>query len=359
MSPRLRLLALLGASVVLIGDSPAHAQLFRRDCSPPCCTAQPSLPNAAVPAPATGQTPPPAPSTEPGKAPEVIPPPTTPGLDLASPYEVGDLGGGALSTFDSTVGYIDDAIPSNLVRLRVDAAWDDNRPTRAEFFYSRSIGKDTPRINYQEIMAYVEGKLRPDFSAFIEGGTRFVQPQDDDHHAGFSDMTTGFKWAFFMDQNQVGTFQTKLYVPTGKETEWLGTGHVSIEPGLLYFNRLSDKLCMESELRLWIPLTDDDFAGPVIRYGIGFSYGERPCDRWWCAPVVELVGWTVLGGKETVFPPEPPLTEDASGDTIVNVKLCLRVGMGHRFDIYTGYGRPLTGEVWYKDIWRTELRWAF
>ena len=37
---------------------------------------------------------------------------------------------------DSNVGYIDPAIPAELFRFRYDAAYDNNRPTRAEFFWS-------------------------------------------------------------------------------------------------------------------------------------------------------------------------------------------------------------------------------
>src|SRR5205085_1898326 len=34
-------------------------------------------------------------------------------------------------------GYIDNAIPKTMFRLRFDAAYDDNRPDRAEFFYAK------------------------------------------------------------------------------------------------------------------------------------------------------------------------------------------------------------------------------
>ena len=57
--------------------------------------------------------------------------------------------------------------------------------------------------------------------------------------------------------------------------------------------------------------------------------------------------------------PEPRFVADACGDTIVNAKFGVRMGLGNLFDIYTGYGRALTGEVWYKDVWRTELRIGF
>jgi hypothetical protein len=286
-------------------------------------------------------------------------------VDLATPYDSLDLGGGALTTFDSAVGYIDNAIPNNLVRLRVDAAYDNNRATRAEFFYARGaplgpgLPEPEPLVDYQEIFAYVEAKVRPNASVFIEAPVRLLNPEENANHAGYGDMTTGFKWAFLADCARVASFQFRVFVPTGDADKGLGTDHVSLEPGLLLLNRLSDRLRVESELRLWIPVGGTDFAGEVLRYGIGFSYGERPRNAWWVTPVVEFVGWTVLSGKELVTFNPPLIVEEADGDTIVNAKFGLRIGYGDRCDFYMGYGRALTGDVWYKDIWRTELRLAF
>ena len=38
---------------------------------------------------------------------------------------------------ESSVGYVDNAIPTDQVRLRSDAAWRNNAPDRAEYFYAR------------------------------------------------------------------------------------------------------------------------------------------------------------------------------------------------------------------------------
>jgi hypothetical protein len=82
-------------------------------------------------------------------------------------------------------------------------------------------------------------------------------------------------------------------------------------------------------------------------------------------PIAEVVGWTVLHGKE--FAPDIGV-KDAAGDTIVNGKLgtrfffgdrCERGGLLNRSDLYLGYGRALTGTVWYKDIIRLEYRLLF
>jgi hypothetical protein len=70
-----------------------------------------------------------------------------------------------------------------------------------------------------------------------------------------------------------------------------------------------------------------------------------------------VVGWTVLNGKTTVVPPDgAAFVEDAAGQTIVNIKFGLRMRFGDRVDLYTGYGHPLTGNRWYENTVRVELR---
>ena len=114
-------------------------------------------------------------------------------------------------------------------------------------------------------------------------------------------------------------------------------------------------LTVESELRLWVPIGGTDFAGEVLRYGVGLSYGLWQTCSFQIRPVAEVVGWTVLSGKES----SAQLIQDAAGDTIVNAKLGMRMGYSDVSDFYVGYGRPLTGEVWYKDIVRMEWRLRF
>lgn len=187
---------------------------------------------------------------------------------------------------------------------------------------------------------------------------RFLNPQVNSATAGLGDINTGFKYAFRFDPTRVTTFQTRVYVPSGNTILGLGTAHVSIEPALLQYQQLAQRLYLEEELRLWIPAGGSSFAGNVLRYGGGVSYRvvERPGG--WLAPVTEVVGWTVLNGRQEIFPPGGELS--AAGETIVNAKLGVRLGWTPRYfqggDFYVGYGRALTGAVWYKDIVRVELR---
>jgi hypothetical protein len=70
-----------------------------------------------------------------------------------------------------------------------------------------------------------------------------------------------------------------------------------------------------------------------------------------------MVGWTVLNGKE--FDENTGGIHDAAGDTIVNLKAGIRVAVGDHADCGFSYGRALTGDVWYKEIYRVEFRLTF
>jgi hypothetical protein len=75
--------------------------------------------------------------------------------------------------------------------------------------------------------------------------------------------------------------------------------------------------------------------------------------------VAEVMGWTVLNGKETAAIGSNIFEiRSAGGDSMLNVKLGVRTAF-EKCDLYVGYGRPLTGAVWYKDIARVEFRMFF
>src|SRR5207248_2481249 len=136
--------------------------------------------------------------------------------------------------------------------------------------------------------------------------------------SGLGDVSFGFKYALLYCPEQVLTFQLRTTAPSGDASEGLGTNNWQVEPGLLYYQRLSDRMTLEAEVRDYIPIDSaDDFAGNVIRYGVGLSYNIYDGPKFRIAPVVEFVGWSVLNGKVS---DEFGNTADASGQTIVNGK---------------------------------------
>jgi hypothetical protein len=264
------------------------------------------------------------------------------------------------------VSFIASAIPFTHVRVRVDSAWNYRRPSRAEFFWPKSgiipsPGPPLPEINldYQQLSTYVEYAFANQFSIFMDQKLRWVDPDVNENEGGIGDMQLGLKWAAINYSGFTGTLLFQAYLPTANDRA-LGTRHVTLEPGVLFNYPFLDLLLLEGELRFWLPVGGTDFAGNIVNYGLGLTYGQRSPGQIWLTPVAEVVGWTVLDGKELVVHPGGALEiNNAEGQTIVNMNLGVRLGLGDTGDFYTGYSRALTGRTWYQDMFRFEFRMYF
>jgi len=380
----------LWTTPLLAGDGQIVAWVPRKQCDPAPCVVPCPAPAPVYSAPPVVKPPevmdpekkePEKKEPEKKDLPPVAQPPDVALPPLASAPEMGPaLGGEGFSLASSNVGYIDNAIPQSQIRIRADAAYRNNRPDRAEFFYAKcgcfrgapapftdpdAAGPPLPEteVDYQEFSVYLEYAFGKRLSAFVESPFRLINPVVNDNSGGLGDTIFGGKYAFVACPDRYLTAQVKVYAPSGDSDRGLGTRHWSVEPGLLWYRKPSEKLTLEGELRLWVPFPLTNFAGPVARYGIGAGYDIYKCNGVRVTPVLELVGWTVLDGNEAVD--DARVVADASGDTIINIKPGLRIGFGgddrqsERASFYIGYGRALTGEVWYKEVVRAEFRLAF
>jgi hypothetical protein len=297
------------------------------------------------------------------------------------------------------VGYIEDATVGSKLRVRFDSGWEINAPDRAEFFYAKcGCYRDEPPgtagfdpeapgpgpgaaidLNYRQLYILGEYAVNDRFSAYAEFPFRWLSPQDFapaslgfgaltpfGDQSGFSDLRAGVKIALVSDEANVVTGRVQFFMPTGEALEGLGTDHASIEPSLLLYNRLNDRVVLESMFGWWHPFegaagvpagTDEKWAGDVIFYGIGPSFEVYQSDRVRFGPVVELVGWRVLDGFQSA-PPFPPPTE-ADGVNIVNLKIGGRVLWQPGHSLYVGFGKALTDDFWYDQILRVEYRVTF
>jgi hypothetical protein len=264
---------------------------------------------------------------------------------------------------DTGVSFIDSALPMRMARFRFDGNWNNRRPSRAEFIQPRPgiVGGPGPSrpetsLDVYELSTYAEHTFLPNFSVFFETPFRNVDPDINERSTGVGDLNMGLKWAFQPNPALTTTLQLRGYVPSAPESD-LGTKHFSVEPALLCYWRPINYLTVEGELRYWYPLDGTDFAGDVVRYGIGLTYGERSASEICICPVIELVGWTVLDGQAlAATSPTAFYIEDATGDTVVNLNVGFRLNLGDSADIYTGYGRALSGDAWFRDMWRLEFR---
>jgi hypothetical protein len=335
----------------------------------------------ATPCPVTGQ--PLTPGMPPGMPPDMgnpqqpgMPPnPPTP----PAPPSLEGLGRGAdVGPLVGLNGYIENAAPVTMARIRFDSGYNNNRPDRGEFFYAKcgcfrpqpgSNGVRLPEknIDYQELSAYGEYAISQRFSAFFNIPIRFLNPTVNQNASGLSDVSFGAKYAFIYNRNRIVSLRMNFQAPSGSLSNGLGNANWWFEPGLLYLEQLNPNWQLFGELRFQMPLgTRSDFTGNVLRYGLGTSYVVAQGCWGYIAPVVETVGWTFLSGKE--LDPDLLAAVPAHGDTIVNAKFGVRIGIGApalgtpyptRSDIYIGYGRALTGAVLYKDLFRLEYRRFF
>ncbi|HYV37250.1 MAG TPA: hypothetical protein VE988_16200, partial [Gemmataceae bacterium] len=227
--------------------------------------------------------------------------------------------------YESVVSFIDSAIPMSQVKMIIDGNYGDHRPTRAEYLFPKSgvpgnPGWYTPEknVDWQELRSYVEMAYKNVFSAFLELPTRWVNPDVNPNEWGMTDIQGGVKVALLNSPGMATTFELRGTFPT-RTGPGLSTSHYSVEPGLLFFLRPLDWLAVEGELRYWKPINGTDFAGDLARYGLGFSIGERKYDdSFWFTPVVEIIGWTAINGKEMVPMPDGPVIRGIAGETIVN-----------------------------------------
>lgn len=275
--------------------------------------------------------------------------------------------------YESAVGFIDTALVGTRVRLRLDLGYQNFRPDSSEFYLAKNQAAGNGRgllfperrVDLQEMSAYFETALSARLGLFAEIPVRATNPEVNTSEIGFGDVSAGFKLTYFAQPDLIQTFQLRVVTPTGESYTGLGTGHTAIEPGLLVYQRWTQRLLVEAEVRDWIPISGTDFAGNVLRYGVGLSYDMlEPSDRLWVRPVGELVGWTQLRGRQfTVFDtpgviPAQRTAIEESRDTVINLNFGVRVGRPVG-DFYVGYGRAVTGTAWFENNFRFELRLFF
>jgi hypothetical protein len=197
---------------------------------------------------------------------------------------------------------LDTAISSSYVGTRIRADRGLSAPDRLEYLWSRAGGRGPdPESRVDLIDTMYRTELGNANAALIsEIGMRALNPEVNPNTVGFADMLLGGKALVYDGKcTKVATlFLTHLN--TGPTNRGLGTGHVSLEPGLLVRHQWSEATFLHGELKYRLPIAGTaGFAGDVLSTGWGVSTVWRDSDSYALIPTLEMRTHSFLFGGMT------------------------------------------------------------
>jgi hypothetical protein len=257
--------------------------------------------------------------------------------------------------------------PVTQMRIGYDAARDFIQPDRAEFFWARADGrgKGPGPVNGQAVPALDYDRLR----LITEAGTgraslivttpyQSVSPSIGGGSAGFGDITIGAKSLLFdTELLQVGMlFNT--YVPSGNFGRGLGTGHVSLEPSLLFALKLTTDAYVQGQVSQWIPIGGDTrYQGSVLHSHLALNYVVARIAP--DAPVVANLELNTYSFQAGEFTGPGLVPQAASGRTFVSLGPGVRAYVTSKIDIGFAASFALTDFALPQQFYRLEVRFRF
>jgi len=195
---------------------------------------------------------------------------------------------------------MDSSQPSNNTLFRFDAAYGFPFPDRAEYLWAKPGKGPTAEteINYQDLRFRTE-MGGESFSAITEISLRSLDPVTIENTTGMGDMNVATKVVMLDGKSWQLTQITRTYLTTGAASKGLGTGHVSLEPGVLATYRWRPTTFIHQELKYWFPLGGDpEHSGQVLRYGLGYSHLLYETDAFAMIHTCEFISFWFLDGAK-------------------------------------------------------------
>lgn len=260
--------------------------------------------------------------------------------------------------------FVEAARPVTQTRLRWDAGIDLVFPDRAEYFWARSgAGGRGPaaverKLRYHELSHYTE-VAHGGFSAFFQTPYRSYDAAVNSHEAGFGDLIAGTKSMLLDCQLLQITYQMKFITPTGISTKGLGTGHLSIEPSLIFGLNMSSQSYIQAQVAEWIPIAGDEtYAGALLHYHFSYNRTLLGCPGYiHLIGTAELNGWSFQDGAYSDPALAPP--QRASNQAYLSSGFGLRMVLCDKVDFGVGTAFAVTDGHWAKQLYRSELRVRF
>jgi hypothetical protein len=249
------------------------------------------------------------------------------------------------------------------LRIRWDSVLNYTFPDRSEFFWGR-IGVKGPAnpevgLRYNQLNLYSETAIEGKASVIVNIPYLSVDPDINNHAAGFGDMVIGAKTLIFdCELLQVAT-QFLTYLPVGNFNRGLGTGHVSLEPSLLATLKLTRDTYLQGQISEWIPIGGDTtYQGSILHYHLSLDQV-----LWRILPDVPLIGTLEFNGysfQDGAFT-DPVLGpfQKSSGDTYLSLGPGIRMDICKKIDFGIGTAFAVGDHHGPEQTYRFEFRWRF
>jgi len=274
----------------------------------------------------------------------------------------GDLGIG-----HERVMFAPSVVETAISTANVGVQWQHDRglqtPDRAAFYWGPpplGPGFDA-RVNTFDTRLRMElGNER--LMAITDLTMRSLDPTSLDNTTGIGDMQIGAK-ALLVDGKRLKLSTIfRTYLPTGVERKGLGTGHTSLEPGLLFRYCLSPRTFAFGEFKYWIPLgADPQYAGDVMTTGFAISTILRESDVYAFMPTFEMRTLSFLFGGRTLA---DGTVARIDGETVVEIYPGARLVLGPAGDtglweLNVAGGVTVGDDQWFDSRIIFGLRWNY
>ncbi len=255
--------------------------------------------------------------------------------------------------------WVDDARPVSHLRLRYDGLFNVRTPDRAEFYVGNDGDTLREKAHINEFHIYSETAIGQKFAFFIDLPFRsYEQFQSDGttDSSGFGDMSLGTKSVLLDSEIWVVTFQFKTYIPTGAVSQRLGTGHVTLEPAILTYTKMSPDFYIQFQSGLWIPISGtSSHAGNVLHNRLSLNYVlYRILPDVPLIGTLEFVNYNVLSGG---FDDEGVI--GSGSGAYFGIGPGIRLDVCKNIDIGVAGLFSVTNNFYESEAVRAEFRWRF
>lgn len=196
---------------------------------------------------------------------------------------------------------LDTTQPRHQLRFRTDFGFGLQFPDRNEYFWAADpVGPgyqgdiDTSQFNFMFEIGSDAFSVQTEFP--IQG----YSPEFGEGHSAFGDIRVTQKTRMLDSERLQIAQMFRLHTPSGNKRIGAGTGHVSMEPGVLARYRYTDWTYFHGELKYWLPVgANPETSGDVLTYGFGLSTVWHETLRTAIIPTLEMQSINFLEGQKT------------------------------------------------------------